>query len=56
MVVCIYASVTDGENNRKHDRDNSRHKAKHPERWNGRVIHNWNLSDTVYLNPDKISG
>ena len=56
MVVCIYASVTDGENNRKHDRDNSRHKAEHPECWNGRAIHNWNLLDTVYLNPDKISG
>ena len=52
----IYASVTDGENNHKHDRDNSRHKAEHPERWNGRAIHNWNLPDTVYLNPDKIRG
>ena len=40
----------------RYDRDNSRHKAERLKRWNGRAIHNWNLPDTVYLNPDKISG
>lgn len=24
--------------------------------WNGRATRNWSLPDTVYLNPDKISG
>ena len=28
-------------------------KAKHPERWNGRKIRNWSLSEVVYLNPEK---
>lgn len=28
-------------------------KAAHPERWNGRKTRNWNISDVVYLNPEK---
>ena len=38
----------------RHDRDNSRHKEEHPERWNGRATRDWSLPDTVYLNPDKV--
>ncbi|MCG4533383.1 hypothetical protein [Mediterraneibacter faecis] len=40
----------------RHDRDDSRHKEERLERWNGRATHNWSIPDTVYLNPDKISG
>lgn len=29
-------------------------KTAHPERWNGRKVHNWDNIDKVFLNPDKV--